>query len=148
VPDDRVHWITAKVYEQTVEFDDYLRIVEINLAGNSHVSGICTNSEIFTLVVKFQLPDAAISLSEARSSVRGLNQGPDADTNNHDWFVNGAAFQNVNLSDKPKIGEMHISLFRRRTSGPNDAPSLAVTVAGNYQSSTFSGHSNVKILCP
>lgn len=147
-PDEReeVKWRAARIYEQAALFNA-VNGAHLHLANNSHAGGICKKYEIFTLVVSFYLPQDATGLSTARSSVRGIDAGPDAHTNNQDWNINGFSFQNVRLSSTPKTAEMHISMHRR-TGGASEAPAIAVRVAGDLPSKPFSTPGNVSITCP
>ena len=117
----------------------------LNLPPSAFTDGICHNFEIFTCVVSFNLPDGAIALSDSRSKVRCVKGGPDKDC---DWFIYGGTFQNVDLSSTPKYGEMAIKLHRKTTEGPNVAPSINTTVAGDYGTGAFSTTGNLTINCP
>jgi hypothetical protein len=73
------------------------------------------------------------------------NPGNDPDA--HDWFINSATFQNVDLSATPKTAEMLIHMHRR-TTGAVQAPSINITIAGDYGTGTFSRTETLTINCP
>ena len=136
---------TARVSGTSTNFDNSLRRAVLNLPPGTLTDGICHDFANFTTVVSFNVPDSATALSDSRSSVRAINAPGDSDT--HDWFINGGTFQNVNLQSTPKSGEMAISMHRR-TSGASEAPSISITVAGDYGTGTFSGTAALTINCP
>ena len=79
-----------------------------------------------------------------------MASGSGLNTNEHDWYVYGGSFANLNLTSPPKSGQMRIKMVRRTTQpGGNTAPSIYITVAGDYANgNTFKTSGTVRITCP
>jgi hypothetical protein len=137
---------TAQIGSTSASFNNVIRLAVLNLPAGAFADAICHDFMTFDCVVSFNPPEGAIALSSSRSGVHPVdNPGNDSDA--HDWFINSATFQNVDLSATPKTAEMLIHMHRR-TTGAAQAPSINITIAGDYGTGTFSRTETLTINCP
>jgi hypothetical protein len=146
VSDNAVTLTTAHVSGTTVNFDGPPFRAVLNLpAGQAFTENICDNYQDFTVTVAFNLPGDATAVSDSRSTARCIKGGPHKDC---DYFITSNTLQNVDVSNTPKHGEMAILMNHKNTLGHNVAPSIAITIAGDYGTGTFSTSGTLTINCP
>src|SRR5205085_9478780 len=104
-----VTFTTARIGITSADFDSTNRAT-LNLSSGTSTDQICHDRSSFNCIVSFTLPDDARALSEERSSVVPIDT--DNHPPNHDWFINSANFENVNLTTTPKSGQLVINMQR------------------------------------
>jgi hypothetical protein len=145
VSDNAVFFKTARVSGTTVNFDGHSAVLNLP-AGQAFTENICQNPyQDFTVTIAFDLPSEATAASDSRSTARCIKGGPHREC---DYFITSATLQNVDLSSSPKTGEMAILMNHKNSSGANVAPSIAITIAGDYGTGAFSSSGTLTINCP
>ena len=113
--------------------------------SSPHASEICgDNPSAIPLVVDFNLPNEARSLSDTRSFGKVLGEPP----NTNQWFVHNWRFEDVSLSQMPKKGKMVVTMTYRGKGVDIINNSIRIKVAGDYGTGTFATEVNIKVICP
>ena len=96
------------------------------------------------MILSFNLPDRAISLSTSRSYAKVFGEI----ASNNEWRVENWSFQNENLTSIPKKGEMKVNLFYRGPGEGITSNSISSKIAGDLRVSTFETNGTIKVICP
>jgi len=114
----------------------------LNMGNASGGTTACTQSasNAFDIVVKFNLPSGAASISHPSVGTFVT------DNSRQQWQYTSFSFENVSYSAPPH-GDMRINLFRARPNAPKD--SISLQIRGTYESGeTWTGSATVHLACP
>jgi hypothetical protein len=136
---------------------DYVDFGKASVTINAASAGCTTEDpcsrdpdDQFNVTINFTLPDGTTALSgtnntdPGRTVVRTFNEVP----SDNEYRIIGWKYQNVNLSSKPKSGQMVLTLHRSGRDENTVSDRIEIDVAGDYQQSAFKTESSLRVVCP